>query len=485
MKIAVAGWQHETNTFSPIKADLNDFELAGSWPAMAMGEELLAFDQTANIPISGFLKEASKRHQLIPIIWSEATPSGKVTERAATVITDRFLSLLKQVAHDIDALYIDFHGAMVSEIEDDQEGALLLQIREIIGNDIPIVCSLDLHANVTQMMVEQSTLLVAYRTYPHIDMRETGKKTAILLDKIVNENLTLKKSYRQLPYLIPMTAQCTMEYPANKLYDFLSEIPVFSTSICLGFPLSDTYATGPSVLAYDVLQQNADDAVEQLYNAMMAVEPDFALKAFEPEEGVALAQSLSLASTRPIILADTQDNSGCGGSADTTGILHALVAAKIPSACVVAMADENVAKKAHAAGEGAMIEATFSDRFNQPANPITLQCSVARLGNGEFIGTGPFYKNCQFKLGKMALLDSNGIKIIVTSKKVQAADQAILTCLGVHPQQEKIIVVKSSVHFRADFSRIAEHIYIVIAPGLNTANLKTLIYRKLRDGVRY
>lgn len=485
MKIAVAGWQHETNTFSPIKTTLKDFLQAGSWPEMLEGDAVLGLDQSANIPMSGFLSETLNKHDLYPLLWCEATPSGIVTENAATTISHKLLTSLEKVADEIDALYIDFHGAMVSEIDDDFEGELLKKIRCIVGNKIPIVCSLDLHANVTKAMFDESTLLIAYRTYPHIDMKETGVRAARLLEKIHSNQLKLMKCFKQLPFLIPMSAQCTMEEPARSLYKILDDLPVFSVSICLGFPLSDTEFTGPSVFSYDVDYQNARAISDMIYQKMLDAEQDFALKAFMPDEGVQFAAHLSSSLHEPVILADTQDNSGCGGSSDSTGMLHALVKAKASSAVVVSMAAPLVASQAHRLGVGASINAVFEDKHNKPPSPLTLKCRVVSLSDGRFIGTGPFYENCQFELGKMVCLEHNGIKIIVTTKKVQAADQAIMTCLGIDPTAEKIIVLKSTVHFRADFSKISDHIYTVIAPGLNTADLKKLNYKKLPAHVRY
>jgi len=443
-------------------------------------------DLDSNIPMAGFIKQARDyKFQLIPLIWCAATPSGIVTKGAADKIANEILNGLKNLDSPIDALYIDFHGAMVAESQEDVQGELLTAIRKIIGNKIPIVASLDLHANVTPLMFEKTDGLIAYKTYPHTDMAETGERAANFLHQLLFANQPIAKAYRQLPFLIPITAQCTMTDPALSLYDRVSNLPGISNSLCMGFPLSDSYHTGPTVISYAKHQPLADEQADHIYQAVLKCEKDFQLDILQPDDAIQLALKLNAKQIQPVILADTQDNSGCGGSNDTTGLLHALVAAKVPDATIVLMTDERIATQAYDRGVGKTIKAHFKDVHNKTPNPITLDCKIIAIGDGNIIGTGPYYKNCQFQLGPMACLAYNGIKIVVACKKIQAADQALLHHLHIDTEKEKIIILKSSVHFRADFSKISSHIYMVEAPGLNIANLKNLTFKNLRKGMRY
>jgi microcystin degradation protein MlrC len=182
-------------------------------------------------------------------------------------------------------------------------------------------------------------------------------------------------------------------------------------------------------------------------------------------------------------LVDTQDNPGGGAAGDTTDILHELVRQRAPDACVGLLCDPAAAAAAHSAGVGATVELALGAHSGIGATPLVGRYTVEALGNGQFTGTGPFYQGCRMDLGPMARLRLDGIQILVTSHKQQAADQAMFRHLDVDPAQQRILVLKSSVHFRADFAQLAREILIVAASGENVADLTQLRYQKLRPGI--
>ena len=185
LKIAVAGFQHETNTFSIKKTRLSDFQEADNWPGLVSGQDILQTMRDQNIPISGFLAEARKLGASIhPLTWCSALPAGKVTSNAYNTITKQVIDQIKQLDHPIDAIYLDLHGAMVCEHVDDADGNFIQQIRNCIGGEPWIIVSLDSHANISERLFHYSDLLVGYQTYPHIDMAETGQKAMRLLHKL-------------------------------------------------------------------------------------------------------------------------------------------------------------------------------------------------------------------------------------------------------------------------------------------------------------
>ncbi len=186
MRIAVGGFQHETNSFASVKAGYEQFETADGWPGLSRGAALAPALVGINLPAGGFLAAATAAgHQIAPLLWCSASPSAPVTDDAFERITAMLVADLR-AAGPVDAVYLDLHGAMVTESVPDGEGEILARIRAVTGPDIPIVASLDLHANVTQRMVDLSDLLVPYRTYPHVDMAETGARAAALLDRILS-----------------------------------------------------------------------------------------------------------------------------------------------------------------------------------------------------------------------------------------------------------------------------------------------------------
>ncbi|SAK85094.1 PF07364 family protein [Caballeronia calidae] len=204
--ILIAGFQHETNTFAPSKAAYENFERGEGFPLMCRGDDVLALREV-NIPAGGFIRAAeASGHTLVPVIWAGASPSAHVTRDAFERIVGEIVDAAR--TRYVDAVYLDLHGAMVAEHVDDGEGELLARVRKAVGRDIPIVASLDLHANVTERMLHNADALVAYRTYPHVDMAHTGARTAALLERLLAGE-TLHGASRRLPFLIPINGMCT------------------------------------------------------------------------------------------------------------------------------------------------------------------------------------------------------------------------------------------------------------------------------------
>jgi microcystin degradation protein MlrC len=203
-RIAVGGFQHETNTFAPLKATWADFERADAWPPFVRGPQLIEAVEGFNIPIAGaVLALQALGYELVPLCWCSAPPSSYVEREAYEKVAGSIVEDLRALG-PVDAVYLDLHGAMVAEHFEDGEGELMRRIRAVIGERIPLVASLDYHTNMTPEMVRQATAMVGYRTYPHIDMAETGGRAARLLDRLLKDRRPLYKAYRQLDFLIPL-----------------------------------------------------------------------------------------------------------------------------------------------------------------------------------------------------------------------------------------------------------------------------------------
>lgn len=480
-RIAIAGFLHETNTFAGRHTGMEAFLTADAWPALVHGAALLQAVEGANIAIAGFIEEASA-HELLPLLWTSANPSGTVTRDAYEKIWDMLAHNLEQ-AMPVDALFLDLHGAMVAEHIEDGEGELLERIRTIIGPSIPIVAALDFHANISPRMVALSDAMTVYRTYPHVDMSATGRRAALLLQRILAGE-RLCKAYRQLPFLIPMLWQCTLTEPFSTLMRSVEQLEcesIVSAAIVPGFPLADIYDCGPTVLVYGTDAVAAEEAAQRLYDAVLARREAFSGRLYSAAEGVRYA--LAGSGDGPVILADTRDNPGGGGTGDTTDILHELVRQHAQDACVALLCDPAAAAAAHAAGLGARIELALGAGSGIGTGPLVGRYIVEALGNGQFTGTGPFYLGCKMDLGLMACLRLDGIRILIASRKQQAADQAMFRHLNIEAARQRILVLKSSVHFRADFANMAREILIVAASGDNVADLTQLHYQNLRPGV--
>ena len=486
-RIGVAGFQHETNTFAPLKATLADFEQADAWPGLTSGPALFEAVKGINLPAAGFIDEAvSLKHDLVPLLWCSAQPSAHVTRDAFETIMQRLIALLSS-ERALEAVYLDLHGAMVAEHIDDADGEVLARVRAMIGPDVLLVASLDFHANVSARMVEQADGLVSYRSYPHVDMTDTGARTAALLHDLL-KSPARAKCHSALPFLMPLTSQCTLIEPLRSLMSQaqgLERDPIVSLCLTPGFPAADVPECGPAVFGYARDAQALERASRELTGTVLEREHEFALELIDMEGATRLARDADIPRGRPVILADTQDNPGAGGNADTTSLLKALIAARVEGVLAGVIWDASCAERAHAAGQGATLELSLGAHSGFPGEtPLVARFTVERLGNGRFIGTGPFYHGGRFELGPMALLRTGTTRIVVASRKQQAADAAMFRHLGAEPADARVLVLKSSVHFRADFGDLASRIVIVQAPGPNVADPARLPFRKLPTGKR-
>ncbi|WP_455373453.1 M81 family metallopeptidase [Limibacillus halophilus] len=489
MRIAVGGFQHETNTFAPTKAELRFFEEPDGWPGLVRGRDLPPAVAGINIPIAGAVSAFQEMGaEILPLSWCSAPPSAHVTDEAFETVSNLLLQDLK-AAGRIDGLYLDLHGAMVTESHEDGEGELLRRLRDFLGEGIPIAASLDLHANVTPEMVACADLLEIYRTYPHIDMAETGRRAAFGLRSLIRGEAGREKAFRQIPFLLPLTGGCTFMDPAKSLYEAISEKlregRLTSFSFACGFPPADIHDAGPSIVAYGPDRGTAEEAVESFAEQVLAQEAAFASDIYPAAEAVKRAKALASGARKPVVLADTQDNPGAGGNGDSTGLLRALIEQSAEGAVLGVLFDPEVALQAHGRGEGARLSVSLGAKSGWPGvAPIEGEARVLGLSDGKSLGTGPFYLGAHIDLGPCALLEMGGVRAVVGSRRVQAADQSMFRQIGVEPSEAKILALKSSVHFRADFQPIAEAVLVAAAPGPNPVDHAELDYQRLRPGVR-
>src|SRR5713101_869121 len=365
-RIAVGGFQHETNTFAPQRAAWVDFERADAWPPFVRGAEVIDAVQGYNIPIAGAVEALrTRRHELLPLCWCSAPPSAHVEREAYERVAGAILDDLAAHA-PVDGIYLDLHGAMVAEHYEDGEGELLRRIRALLGDAVPIVTSLDYHTNMTPEMVRHASAMVGYRTYPHIDMAETGGRAARLLDRLLKDRRPLHKAYRQLDFLIPLVWQCTLMEPAKGIFDLITEIErgsdssggpsgshnqgIVSITHTPGFPPADIAQCGPALVVYGHDREAAETQADRLAGFIKEQEPAFAGRLYTPDEAVVEAMRLARSATKPIVLADIQDNPGAGGTSDTVGLLRALIAHRAKGAVIGMIVDPAAAEMATAAG---------------------------------------------------------------------------------------------------------------------------------------
>jgi len=487
MKILIAGFQHETNTFAPTKASWHSFVQGEGFPPLARGLDVLSL-RDVNVPAGGFIQAAEAAgHSLVPVIWAGASASAHVTEDAYERIAGEIVEAVRRGGYD--AIYLDLHGAMVTEHLDDGEGELLARVRSIVGADIPIVVSLDLHANVTEQMFAFADAMVAYRTYPHVDMAETGARAAHILTRLSEaRERGLKHVVRRIPFLIPVNGMCTLAEPARGTYERLAALErgsIVSLSFAPGFPAADFPECGAAVWGYGFDEAEVTAAVDALVGAIVAQERDWDVRFLAPDDAVREAMRLAEHATNPVVIADTQDNPGAGGDSNTMGLVRALLRHGASNAAVGLIWDPQAAAKAHEAGVGATIELALAGGSSVPGDaPLAERFVVEHLADGRVRFDGPMMNGMWTEIGPVACLRIDGVRIAVSSVKMQMFDRNLYRVAGIEPERMKILVNKSSVHYRADFDAIAAAHLVAKAPGPMAADPADLPWQRIDPHLR-
>lgn len=490
MRVAIGGFQHETNTFSPMPTTWEDFQTPGAWPAQTDGEAIFETFAGANIPISGFI-DAAEEWELVPLLWTAAEPAGYVTQHAFDRIAEQMIEMISEAGH-LDAIYLDLHGAMVTDDHEDGEAELLRRIRAVVGTNLPIAVSLDLHGNMSRAFFEQASCVTIYRTYPHIDMAETGTRAQALLAELIARGAPFARAWRQLDYIIPIHTQSTMREPGGRLYSMLPDLTgsgVSSIDFVTGFPPADIRDNGASVFVYGIDQAAVENAADIIIDALRHAETEFSNPLLPARDAVREAMQLAETANKPVVIADPQDNPGAGGVGETTGLLRALLEEGAQGAALSMLWDIETAQAAHSAEIGAEIDVSLGGLYPEIGGPpVEIRAVVECLSDGTFPFTGEMYDGSTAVLGPSACLylihDRADIRVIVGSVRCQNADQAMFSAFGVEPSSQKILAVKSTVHFLDDYEPIAERVIFAEAPGANVCEMSALPFTKLRPGVR-
>jgi microcystin degradation protein MlrC len=478
VRFFVAMLAHETNTFSSIPTDRALFEAHD----LRYGGELLEAFRGTGTCLGGMIDAAGGAGvTLVPSLAAAASPAGRVTKAFYAEARDRLLADLR-AAGPLDGVLLDLHGAMVVEGLDDGEGDLLRAVRAEVGA-LPIAVTLDFHANVTRAMVETATLLHGYKTYPHVDMDARGREATARLADVVAGRVRPTVAYRQPPMLPPIAGQLTTRGPMRRLYDLADAMErrpgVVSVSVFAGFPLADIHDAGLSVyVVTDGNQPLADALADELAAAAWAMRHDFLHTALPVKDAVARALALD---GRPVVLADIADNTGGGAGGDTTEILRELLRVGARSATVACLWDAEAARACVAAGVGATVTLPVGGKVDPSHGaPVTVTGRVRTLSDGRFVYQGPMMRGVEGRLGPTAVLDVNDVKVILISHRRQTLDPEMIRFVGIDPLAEKILVVKSSIHYRAAFEPIARAILEVDAPGLSSSNLGRFAFTRVR-----
>ncbi|MDQ6908656.1 MAG: M81 family metallopeptidase [Chloroflexota bacterium] len=476
-RIAIGEFAHETNTFCSSPTTTEPFK-EYQW---FVGDDIVRAHGGNRTYVGGMLAAADERGiAALPTFGATAYPSGTITRAAYDEILATLLAEIER-AMPVDAVCLALHGAGVAEGIDDLEGAVLAAVRERVGPDVPIAASLDLHGNITPLMLEHADGLFGNWYYPHSDSYERGAEAINFLYRLLEREIRPTMHLEQLPVMIP-TCSTDLE-PGMRLNALCREWEqrpgMIDCTIFHGFPYTDVPAVGMSVLTITdddpALAAEAGKAVAQaIWEAREEYRPEI-LTATE-----AISRALAVPNG-PVVLNDTSDNPGGGSPGDSTHLLRAMLAMELENACYAYIFDPETAAQVHAAGVGATIDVRLGGKTDDlHGAPIEAAAYVKCLTDGQFRLTTPMGRGMLVEIGPMARLRIGGMDVLVGSRRNQVLDDEIFLLHGIDVRRYRIVAVKSSAHFRAGFTHLATAIIAADAPGATTLDLSGFPYHRIR-----
>jgi microcystin degradation protein MlrC len=482
-RVLLAQFMHETNTFSKLPTTLDDYRRR----FLVQGEAIVPKFKGTRNEMGGYIDSAAKYGwEPVYAVAANATPSGTLTKETWETIRDVILDTAKK-AGKLDGICLSLHGAMVSETEDDAEGALLEALRKIVGPDVPIAATLDLHANATIKMATNANALVSFRTYPHVD----GYERSIQAAALVQEAMEGKKSPRCLlvqPAMLEGADHGRTTQP-GQMRDLLAKADRFETepginvvSIQVGFTWSDIPYTGPSIAVSHEpgAEARAKAIARELIDDIWRRRGEM-VSGYRPvADGIAAAKA-GVGKKGPLVLADGTDNPGGGGYNDTTPVLQALLDAGIENVAYGTIFDPKAVQQAMKAGVGAEIDVELGGHTDESmGKPVKARAVVKMLSDGTFKNDGPMNAGVETQMGPTAVLRIGGIDVVTISSRVQTIDLQVFLSQGIDPATRSVVVVKSVQHFRAAYGPIAREVIVVDSGGICSPDISRLKFRKLR-----
>ncbi len=486
-RVAILAFMLESNNFSPTTTEA-DYRKR----CYLQGDEITAElkKDAPKLPseLVGFSNEMTRLGvdwEPVPIVAADAEPGGSIDQ-------DFFMSTLKLMegylrgAGELDGVYVASHGAMRATGDFDPDARVYAMVRDVVGHGVPLIATLDLHANVSEPMATLTDVLVAYLTNPHVDQRERAAEAANIM-KEMWDGMTPHQHFIKVPIAAPTVTLLTAEGPYADLIDYgQTKVggDILNVSVTAGFIYSDSPKCGMSVLV-----TSRNDAKPGKKLAADIAKRAWADRERFKKELTPLSRATDLAaelgrdpSLTACIMADCADNPGGGGSGVTTFVTKAFTEAGVDGAFIGLLIDPAVAKKAHDAGEGAAIDVTFNENPKTEFDDLLhLHVTVEKLTDGSFVGRRGLLKGRAIELGPCALLKCGGVLIGVASNRKQCADPTMIEQFGLDIARLRTVVVKSRGHFRAGFDEFfkPENVYEIDCPGLTSPVLNNFNWKDL------
>ncbi|MDQ0340983.1 microcystin degradation protein MlrC [Caldalkalibacillus uzonensis] len=480
MKIAIGGISHETNTFSNVKTTVGCFKQL-EWEC---GQEIIENHTGVRDYLGGIIAEGNEQGvELVPTFWARANPSGTITRDTYDQLLENLLTSIIQVGN-VDGICLVLHGGGIAEGIDDVEGDILSKVRQTVGDEIPIVATLDLHANLTETMIKEADALFGVNFYPHIDCFERGQEALGNLLKIIKGELKPVMHVEKLPMMLSSsTTDLPPTMDINEIcWAWEKNESVIDCTFFHGFSQTDIPDMRVSVLTItdnnrELAEKISKDVAEKIWERRH----DFYINHPSPKEG--LEQALQEPGG-PIVINETSDNPGAGTPGDGTHLLKAMIEMNIKDSCFGFICDPETVEVAHQSGVGTYISVRLGGKTDSHhGEPLAVRAYVKALTDGQFIQSSEMNRGKKVNLGKSVRLRVGNVDIIVCAKKGQTLDEQIFLLHGIDVTKYKIVALKSENHFRAVFTPLAKKIITVDSPGLSSYNLLNFKYQRVRRPV--
>ena len=485
VRILVTSIIHETNSFSGVPSPLARFGVSEG--RGLLGAQGIDAWRGTDTEIAGFvdvLDDAGLDYDIVQP--AEALPSGPVSAETFEELVSPVEKHL--LARSYDAVLLALHGAMVVDGAPDSEGEILRRLKD--KADVPIVASFDMHANIGPFTVEHLDALSGYHTFPHIDCAATGRRAARLLLARLQRGAALAMAFGRRPMIPHIMAQGTYRSPNKELQELCSRWEesgeVMAASVFTGFPQADIPDAGLSAaVVTDGDQARANQLVETLLDMAWERKEQFLFREEPLEASVERARRLASSNAGLIVLLDHCDNTGSGGTMDTTTVLAALLAANLDRLVFYGILDPQSVSQCVASGVGSTVTLELggkqkADRDYARSNPLPITGRVKTISAGSFKRRGPFAANSTIHLGTTVVLEAESADIVILSKHVEPADLEYFYGLGIDPTRYRFIALKSRVHWRAGFESLNPAVVECSGTGVCVSDYSKLDYRHLR-----
>ncbi len=469
MRIAIGQLWQESNTFNPLPTTWADFEAFGHFEGDAIIKQFADTNE-----LGGFIQTLRAFPTPVEIIGLQrfaAWPSGPIDAPTFRLLIDRMLGSLSQAGR-VDGVLLALHGALVADGEPDVSGHLLARVRELVGPSVPIVATLDLHANMTARLVAAADVLTLYHTAPHIDVMNTGKRAAQSLRRMLFEGAKPVTAFRKLPMVVPAERANTQDpnsisFSIRKTLEGWERNPfVLSAGIATVQPWLDIPEMGTSVLvtcAGPEWRNWAEQSCSELARAVWQRRREYLPEIVDPTWAVAQAHACSDGLT---VISDSADATTSGSTGDSTVLLREMLKYTWPRPAIVPIVDPAVVAEADRLGVGATFAATMGGTRNRrDFQPITLDVTVKTTFDAKFILSGHLGDKLPIDIGRSAVLTHGNVHIVATSRSGPHFAPQLFQTAGLDPFTASLLIAKSPCGFRAAYADQSKQIFVARAPG--------------------